>query len=73
MISWLVTASGMKIPEVDKPVFPDVPPDHKYAPYIKAALDAGLIQGDSDGKFRPDDLVRENEVDRYFKAFGISR
>jgi hypothetical protein len=73
MISWLVTASGMKVQAVDKPVFPDVPKDHKYAPYIKAALDAGLIRGDPDGKFRPDDLVRENEVDNYFKAFGISR
>ena len=73
LISWLVTASGMKLPEVTGPVFPDVPKDHKYAPFIKAALDAGLIQADSDGKFRPDDLVRENEADNYFKAFGISR
>lgn len=73
IISWLVNASGMKVPEVTGPVFPDVPQDHKYAAPIKAALDAGLIQADSDGKFRPDDLVRENEVDRYFKAFGISR
>ena len=73
MISWLVVAAGVSIPEVDGPVLKDVPQDHKYAPFIKAALDAGFIKADPNGKFRPDDLVTEQEGTEFFKAFGISQ
>lgn len=73
MVSWLVIASGMSVSEVDSSVFKDVPPNHKYAPYIKAAYVAGIIKGDSNGKFRPDDPVKENEGEEFFKAFGVSQ
>ncbi len=73
MISWLVISFGIKIPEVKGPVLKDVPQEHKYAAYIKAALDAGLIKSDPDGRFRPDDLVTEREGQVFFRAFGISK
>lgn len=41
--------------------FPDVAPGDEYAPYIKAAKETGLIQGDGDGNFRPDDAITLNE------------
>jgi hypothetical protein len=71
MISWLVKASGVPVPEVTGPVFIDVPQDHRYASFIKAALDAGLIKGGTDGRFRPDDPAKEEEGQSFFKAFGI--
>lgn len=71
MISWLVKATGLAIPKVEEAVLIDVPKNHKYAPYIKAALDAGYLTIGPDGKFRPDDPVRQEEGQAFFKAFGI--
>ena len=71
MISWLVKATGLAIPKVEEAVLIDVPKNHKYAPYIKAALDAGYLTVGTDGKFRPDDPVKEEEGQAFFKAFGI--
>lgn len=34
--------------------YPDVPREHWAAPYIKAAVDLGLVQGDLFGNFNPD-------------------
>lgn len=33
--------------------YPDVPQSHWAAPYIKAAVDLGLVQGDLHGNFNP--------------------
>ena len=71
MISWLVKAMGLTIPKIKKSVFADVPERHIYAPYIKAAFDAGLIKRPADGMFRPDDPVTEDEGEMFFKAFGV--
>lgn len=71
MISWLVKASGLAQPDVEGPVFTDVPKNHRFARQIKAALDAGLISAESGGKFRPDDAVKESEGQEFFRAFGI--
>jgi hypothetical protein len=71
MISWLVKATGLAIPKVEETVLIDVPKNHKYAPYIKAALDAGYLTIGSDGKFRPDDPAKQEEGQAFFKAFGI--
>jgi hypothetical protein len=71
MISWLVKASGLALPKVEDAVFNDVPKNHKYAPYIKAAFDAGYLTIGTDGKFRPDDPTKEEEGQAFFKAFGI--
>jgi len=71
MISWLVKAAGLPVTKVEGPVFVDVPKNHKYAPFILAALDAGLIKAGEDRKFRPDDPVKEEEGKVFFKAFGV--
>jgi len=71
MITWLVKASGLALPEVEGPVFTDVPQNHRYASSIKAALDAGLVKGEADGRFRPDDSVKKEEEQEFYKAFGI--
>jgi len=71
MITWLIKASGLPIPKIEGPVFIDVPQNHKYAPFIKSAFDAGLIKAGPDGKFRPDDPANEGEGQEFFRAFGI--
>ncbi len=71
MISWLVKASGLAIPIVEEQVLVDVPKNYRFAPQIKAALDAGLITPEPGGKFRPDDPVKEREGEAFFRAFGI--
>ena len=37
--------------------YPDVPQTHWAAPYIKAAVDLNLVQGDLYGKFNPDEKI----------------
>ena len=37
--------------------YPDVPQTHWAAPYIKAAVDLGLVQGDLYGNFHPDEEI----------------
>lgn len=37
--------------------YPDVPQTHWAAPYIKAAVDLGLVQGDLYGNFNPDQQI----------------
>jgi hypothetical protein len=71
MIAWLVKASGLALPTVEEAVFADVPRNHRFAPAIKAAFDAGLISAPPNGKFRPDDPVKEEEGETFFRAFGI--
>jgi hypothetical protein len=42
-------------------VFSDVPTSHKYAPYIWALNKLGIMTGDGDGTFRPDDDLSMQE------------
>ena len=42
--------------------FRDVPYTHWSAPYVKAAVDAGICEGYVDGTFRPDDTVSFEEA-----------
>lgn len=41
--------------------FPDVAPDAWYAEAVNAMTDAGIIKGDGNGNFRPDDTVTYGE------------
>lgn len=51
--------------------FSDLPKTSVYAPYIAAALDAGIISGYDDGTFRPDRaLSREEAAVVLSRAFG---
>lgn len=49
-------------PETNEPVFSDVPAEYWASGYIKAAHDAGIINGDEDGSFRPNDEVNYAEA-----------
>ncbi|WP_243299398.1 S-layer homology domain-containing protein [Bacillus litorisediminis] len=42
--------------------FPDVSPSSSLAAGINAAAAAGLVQGGSDGKFRPNDLITREQM-----------
>lgn len=42
--------------------FTDVPSSKWYAPYLGKAKDLGLIEADSNGKFRPDDNITREEM-----------
>ncbi|WP_197029867.1 S-layer homology domain-containing protein, partial [Paenibacillus sp. 1-18] len=42
--------------------FTDVPADSWSRPAIEAARKAGLLQGDADGRFRPNDLISAQEL-----------
>ena len=45
----------------DKP-FPDVDYTKWYGPYIKKASEAGIMIGDDQGKFRPDEPLTRAEA-----------
>lgn len=68
--SWLVKAAGIPLPRVTQDVFPDVPMSNPYAPFIKAAVDANLMQAKG-GKFYPDAPVSKTEAEQIFKRFGV--
>ena len=44
-------------PQADAPTFADVPADHEFAPAIGWAQANGLVNGDENGLFYPDELV----------------
>ncbi len=51
-----------EVPETNEPVFSDVPAEYWASGYIKAAHDAGIINGYEDGLFRPDNEVTYAEA-----------
>ena len=60
----LVTASALKDSvgqSVATSPYPDVPYSRWYAPYIRAAVDGGLVQGDLLGYFHPDSTINLGE------------
>ncbi|MEA3493589.1 MAG: S-layer homology domain-containing protein [Candidatus Margulisiibacteriota bacterium] len=70
LATWLVRAAGMRIPEVKRDLYKDVPKDHPLAPYIKAVTDMKLLQPFPDGTFRPGAFVSKQEGEEIFKRFG---
>ncbi|MFC1767329.1 S-layer homology domain-containing protein [Candidatus Margulisiibacteriota bacterium] len=71
MVSWLVKAANMPLPEVTGNVCADVPMNYKYAPYIKVVLDAGLMKTDSNNRFYPEQEVTESTGEKLFREFGV--
>ncbi|MBN2058165.1 MAG: S-layer homology domain-containing protein [Candidatus Saganbacteria bacterium] len=69
LASWLVKASDMKLPEVKRDLFSDVPKDHPLAPYIKVVVDLNLLRPFADGTFRPNAVVSKAEGDVVFAKF----
>jgi len=68
--SWLVKSAELKLPEVTRDLFTDVPRDHPLAPYIKVVTEMKLIMPFPDGTFRPGAVVSKEEGDAIFARFG---
>jgi hypothetical protein len=49
------------VPMQKTQIFSDVPPSHKYAPYIWAMNKLGIMTGNGDGTFRPDSELSMQE------------
>ena len=63
MAAIIVRIYGMEANVVSGPTkFDDVPADHWSSGYVNIASGLGVINGDGDGKFRPDDKVKYNEA-----------
>lgn len=63
MAAIIVRIYGMEANVVAGPTnFDDVPADHWSSGYVNIASGLGVINGDGDGKFRPDDKVKYNEA-----------
>ncbi len=56
----LVKALRFSMPEGGS-IFTDVSEEDWFAPYVKAMVQAGFMQGDEAGRFRPDDPVTHQE------------
>ncbi|AJY75069.1 S-layer homology domain-containing protein [Paenibacillus beijingensis] len=60
-VQMLTRALGI-LPKQTAPSFHDVKPAAWYAGAITAAAEAGLVKGDSDGSFRPNDPITRQEL-----------
>ncbi len=57
-------------PQADAPTFADVPADHEFAPAIGWAQANGLVNGDENGLFYPDELVTVADVRAILARFA---
>lgn len=53
----LLLASGVEIRNPTNAVFPDVPADAWFAPFVFSAKNSGIVDGYNDGSFRPEQTV----------------
>ena len=60
LVTILLSALGKKA--IAKAPFKDVAESDWYAPYLAAAHNAGIIQGDSEGNFRPNEPVTRQDA-----------
>jgi hypothetical protein len=73
LATWLVKATDAKLPAVQQDLFSDVPRTHPLAPYIKVAVETGLLKPYPDGTFRPNAVVSKAEGDAIFKKFSANK
>jgi hypothetical protein len=71
--SWLVKAANYPLPRINTDPFIDVPKEHPLAPYIKVAVDRGLIKPFPDKTFRPNATISVAEGEDIFRKFGVIR
>jgi hypothetical protein len=71
LASWLVKAANYPLPRILTDPFRDVPKEHPLAPYIKVAVDRGLIKSFPDNTFRPNASISMAEGQEIFKKFGV--
>jgi len=73
-VKTMIAASGLSTEDAEDAGFTDVPADAWFAPYVNAAVEAGIVQGaDKSDKFRPTDSVtRAEAVKIALNTFEIS-
>lgn len=73
MVTTLARIAAEELPEY-APVFPDVPEDQWYAPYVIWAYQNGVTTGYDNGKFGPIDRVKREQfvtmLHRFNKTYG---
>ena len=73
LAAWVAKSAGMKLPKIDRDLYPDVKRNHPLAPYIKVVVDWNILRPFPDGNFRPDEPVSKEEGDWLFKRFGVKK
>ncbi|MDD3067047.1 MAG: S-layer homology domain-containing protein [Candidatus Gracilibacteria bacterium] len=58
----LATASGVKLTATSTPIFPDVSGREWYSLYVNFAGKSGVVNGYTDGKFRPGNNINRAEI-----------
>lgn len=72
--SWIAKAAGLAPVVVTKDLYFDLPKDHWRAPYIKAAIDSGLVQAVNDKYFGTEDPIsRADAAETVLKANGFNK
>lgn len=69
-VDYLWQHEGQPAPVEDKGLFPDVPEDHQYVQAIAWAKSIDIIEGFTDGNFRPDDLVDVSAVRKILTRYA---
>lgn len=71
LATWLAKAAKFPLFRVTYDLFKDVPKGHPQAAFIKAVVSRKIMQGFSDGTFRPEAAVSEEEAKDIFMKFGV--
>ena len=71
--AWVVKASGLPVPKVQRDIFSDVKRDNPLAPYIKVVVDWDVLRPFADNTFRPEAPVSKEEGEKIFKVFGLKK
>lgn len=66
---WLVKARGIPVYSVSRDLYPDVKKSDWAAPFIQAVVAKGLMSPYADGRFHPEDGVKESEGLSILKKF----
>jgi murein DD-endopeptidase MepM/ murein hydrolase activator NlpD len=66
MATFLMRAMELPVPEEHH--FDDVPEDHPHADGINAVAQAGIVEGDPQGAYRPEDLIQRDHMASWLAA-----
>lgn len=70
----LVRAGGIEVQIPEEQLFPDVPPEHPYSPYINALAREGVVEGGRYNLFQPQEAVtRSQAAVMAVKLLGLER
>jgi uncharacterized protein YjdB len=61
-ITLVVKAMGIELTESKGRIFTDIDASHWYSDAVETGFNSGIVSGDTDGSFRPNDIISRNEV-----------